>query len=83
MQKLVKLHQEYRNNMSLIDINLLTGRHHQIRVQLSHHGYPIYGDQRYGIDKEGIQIHLWAYKLKFKHPVKDEIMEFTYYPKWK
>ena len=46
---------EYRNNMSLIDINLLTGRHHQIRVQLSHHGYPIYGDQRYGIDKEGIQ----------------------------
>lgn len=74
---------EYRNNMSLIDINLLTGRHHQIRVQLSHHGYPIYGDQRYGIDKEGIQIHLWAYKLKFKHPAKDEIMEFTYYPKWK
>ena len=74
---------EYRNNMSLIDINLLTGRHHQIRVQLSHHGYPIYGDQRYGIDKEDIQIHLWAYKLKFKHPVKDEIMEFTYYPKWK
>lgn len=74
---------EYRNNMSLIDINLLTGRHHQIRVQLSHHGYPIYGDQRYGIDKEGIQIHLCAYKLKFKHPVKDEIMEFTYYPKWK
>lgn len=74
---------EYRNNMSLIDINLLTGRHHQIRVQLSHHEYPIYGDQRYGIDKEGIQIHLWAYKLKFKHPVKDEIMEFTYYPKWK
>ena len=74
---------EYRNNMSLIDINLLTGRHHQIRVQLSHHGYPIYGDQRYGIDKEGIQIHLWAYKLKCKHPVKDEIKEFTYYPKWK
>ena len=72
---------EYRNNMSLIDINLLTGRHHQIRVQLSHHGYPIYGDQRYGIDKEGIQIHLWAYKLKFKHPVKDEKMEFTYYQK--
>lgn len=73
----------YKNNMSLVDISLKTGRHHQIRVQLSHHGYPIYGDQRYGIDKEGIQIHLWAYKLKFKHPVKDEIMEFTYYPKWK
>ena len=73
---------EYRDNYSLLDINLLTGRHHQIRVQLSHHGYPIYGDQKYGIDKEGIQIHLWAYKLKFKHPVKDEIMEFTYYPEF-
>ena len=72
----------YKNNMSLLDINLITGRHHQIRVQLSHHGYPIYGDQKYGIDKEGIQIHLWAYKLKFKHPVKDEIMNFTYYPDW-
>lgn len=74
---------EYRGNMSLLDINLITGRHHQIRVQMSHHGYPIYGDQKYGIDKVGVQIHLWAYKLKFKHPVKDEIMEFTYYPEFK
>lgn len=71
---------EKRGNMSLLDINLITGRHHQIRVQLSHHCYPIYGDQKYGIDKSGIQIHLWAYKLKFKHPTKDEIMEFVYYP---
>lgn len=72
----------YKNNKSLLDINLKTGRHHQIRVQLSSHGLPIYGDQRYGIDKEGIQIHLWCYKLKFKHPTKDDILEFTYYPKW-
>lgn len=74
---------EYKNNMSLVDINLITGRHHQIRLQMSHHGYPIYGDQKYGIDKEGIQIHLWAYKLKFKHPVKDEMMEFEYLPDFK
>ncbi len=74
---------EYRNNMSLLDINLITGRHHQIRVQMSYHGYPIYGDQKYGIDPEGIQIHLWAYKLKFKHPVKDEILEFIEYPDFK
>ena len=39
--------------------------------------------EKYGIDKSGIQIHLWAYKLKFKHPTKDEIMEFTYYPDFK
>ena len=74
---------EYRNNMSLLDINLITGRHHQIRVQMSYHGYPIYGDQKYGIDPEGIQIHLWAYKLRFKHPVKDEILEFIEYPDFK
>ena len=41
------------------------------------------GDQKYGMDKLGIQIHLWAYKLKFKHPTKDEIMEFVYYPDFK
>lgn len=70
----------YKNNMSLVDINLITGRHHQIRVQFASRNNPIYGDQKYGIDKEGIQIHLWAYMLKFKHPVRDEIMEFTYYP---
>ena len=68
--------------LSLVRVNLETGRHHQIRVQLSHAGLPIYGDQRYGIDKEGIQIHLWCYKLKFKHPTKDDVLEFSYYPKW-
>ncbi len=73
---------EYKKDMSLIDINLITGRHHQIRVQLKEHGYPIYGDALYGIDNN-IQIHLWCYKLKFKHPTKDEVMEFIYYPKWK
>ena len=72
----------YKNNMSLLEINLKTGRHHQIRVQLSNKGYPIYGDQRYGKDKIGIQIHLFASKLEFNHPVKKELMSFTYYPKW-
>lgn len=72
----------YKNNMSLVDISLKTGRHHQIRLQLSNAGLPIYGDQRYGIDNDGIQIHLWCYKLEFKHPTKDEVLEFTYYPNW-
>lgn len=72
----------YIDDMSLLDINLLTGRHHQIRVQLSHIGHPIYGDQRYGFDEVGIQIHLWAYKLVFKHPVKDEVIEFVEMPSW-
>jgi 23S rRNA pseudouridine1911/1915/1917 synthase len=70
------------NDLSLIEINLHTGRHHQIRVQLSHINHPIYGDQRYGNDLVGIQIHLWASKLSFKHPTKDEILSFENIPSW-
>ena len=60
---------KYIDNMSLISVNLITGRHHQIRVQMSYHGHPIYGDMKYGIDKEKIQIHLWCYHLKFNYSV--------------
>ena len=37
----------FKDNMSLVEINLETGRSHQIRVQMSHHGYPLFGDQKY------------------------------------
>ncbi len=72
----------YKNDKSLVDINLKTGRHHQIRVQMANIGHPIYGDQRYGIDSIGIQIHLWAYKLELIHPTKNEKMIFENKPKW-
>ena len=63
------------DNTTLVEINLKTGRHHQIRVQFSSRGYPLCGDQRYGIlDKT--QIALYAYKLEFKHPTTKEIMSF-------
>lgn len=63
------------DNTTLVEINLKTGRHHQIRVQFSSRGYPLCGDQRYGIlDKT--QIALYAYKLEFKHPTTKEIMNF-------
>jgi len=71
-----------KKDLSLIEINLKTGRHHQIRVQLSYINHPIYGDQRYGKDKIGIQIHLWAYELSFIHPTKKEWMTFTSKPNW-
>lgn len=68
-----------KNNLTLVDINLMTGRHHQIRVQFKNIGHPLYGDQRYGIqDKK--QIALYAYKLEFIHPTKKEKMTFTLYP---
>ena len=69
-------------DLSLLEITLHTGRHHQIRVQLSNIKHPIYGDQRYGQDKVGIQIHLWATHLSFKHPTRDEIMTFDNVPNW-
>lgn len=67
---------------SKVDINLLTGRHHQIRVQFSHILHPLYGDIKYGnkINKVGQNIALWSYYLSFFHPTKDEYLEFTYYP---
>jgi len=73
------LEENKSNNLSLVEIELLTGRHHQIRVQFASRNHSLYGDQRYGI-KDNKQIALWAYKLEFIHPVKKEKMSFTYLP---
>lgn len=72
----------YKENLSLLKVTLHTGRSHQIRVQLSHMGHPIYGDQKYGqnVNKVGQQIALWAQKLSVKHPTKDEIVSITNRP---
>jgi len=63
-------------NYSLLEILLETGRHHQIRTQLSHYGYPIKGDLKYGFNRpnKNGSIHLHSRKIKFIHPVtKKEI----------
>lgn len=73
------LEENISNNLSLVEIELLTGRHHQIRVQFASRGHSLYGDQRYGV-KDNKQIALWAYKLEFIHPVKKELMSFTSLP---
>ena len=68
-------------NLSLVKINLITGRKHQIRAQFAYHGYPLWGDQKYNDNaSSGEQIALWAVNIKFKHPVRDEIMNFTSLP---
>ncbi|MCI2230196.1 RluA family pseudouridine synthase [Polaribacter sp. MSW13] len=62
------------DNYSLLEIDLETGRHHQIRTQLSHIGSPIKGDLKYGFDrsnKDG-SISLHARKIAFIHPVSKE-----------
>lgn len=64
-----------KDKQTLVEINLITGRHHQIRVQFASRGYPLCGDQRYG-KEDKTQIALYAYKLEFIHPVTKENMIF-------
>ncbi len=68
-----------KGDLSLLQIQLHTGRPHQIRVQLSHAGYTLFGDQRYGanVNKPGQQIALWAHLVTFLHPTKKEELTFT------
>ena len=67
-------------DLSVLKINLHTGRHHQIRVQLSSRNHSIYGDQKYGGRGHGKQICLWAYELGFLHPVSKEELTFRSIP---
>ena len=69
-------------DLSLVKINLHTGRHHQIRVQLANFGYSIFGDQKYGKRGKGKQIRLWAYELTIQHPITKEQMTFQDLPDW-
>lgn len=66
-----------KENFSLVDIALKTGRPHQIRVQFATIGHPLYGDQKYSqFSKVGEQIALFSYYLTFNHPITGEKMEF-------
>ena len=68
-----------KNDLSLVNILLHTGRHHQIRVQFASRNHPLYGDQRYG-ETSKKQLALFAYYLSFNHPVTKEKLEFIKYP---
>lgn len=83
--KIAKLDYETLKYNSEIDLSVLkvllhTGRHHQIRVQLSSRGHSIYGDQKYGTRGRGKQIALWAYKITIIHPITKKEMTFTSIP---
>jgi len=66
--------------ISLVEVDLLTGRSHQIRVQLSKIGNPIYGDKKYNAKVASKDIALWAYELSFVHPTTLERMKFVVNP---
>ena len=72
---------ENHDGLSLADVRLHTGRSHQIRVQMSAIGNPLYGDMRYGGEKaKKGHLALWAYYLSFTHPVSKERMVFRVQP---
>jgi len=70
------------NEYSLIEINLETGRHHQIRVQLSNIGLPIKGDLKYGFPRSNNDrsINLHSRKINFTHPVTKKNIEIVAKP---
>ena len=67
---------EEQGGLSLVRVRLYTGRSHQIRVQLSNAGLPIWGDARYGGGQSGQQIALWGAFLRFEHPTTHERLAF-------
>lgn len=77
---------EYRvlqeeGNLSLVEVKLLTGRSHQIRVQLNGINLPIYGDMKYNKNaKAGQNLALWAGRLEFNHPTTKERLVFIASP---
>lgn len=61
----------------LVEVDLLTGKKNQIRIQLAHRGHPISGDPNYGMEKRtGRRLALHACVLSFIHPVTGELMRF-------
>ena len=69
-----------RENTTLTEVELHTGRAHQIRVQHLAAGFPLWGDNRYGGGRPGQQIALWAYQLTFSHPTQKQEMTFRALP---
>ncbi len=68
--------------LSLVKVNLITGRSHQIRAQFAFEGFPLYGDQKYGkdVNRPGQQLALWSVGIKLVHPTLKEEIAFKSFP---
>ncbi len=72
---------EAYSELNLLSVHLQTGRPHQIRVQLAHEGYPIWGDYKYGINQpDGRDIALRSVELIFEHPQTQQELRFELAP---
>ena len=72
----------YHQKLSVVKVNLRTGRPHQIRVQFATLGHPLFGDQRYGskVNRPGQPIGLWSYEISCLHPITKERISFCSVP---
>ena len=72
---------EEKDNYALLEVELFTGRHHQIRVQMAKNQTPLYGDQKYNKNaQKGEQIALCASRLEFYHPATGKKMQYDCKP---
>lgn len=78
----IRMERKIINTLSLVEVELLTGRSHQIRVQMASLKTPLYGDVKYGEVREErtSNLALWAYKLNFTHPTTKQLMSFKVFP---
>ena len=65
---------------SILEVLLVTGRTHQIRVHFSYLGHPLIGDSLYGKEKDGLRLH--CYSLEWIHPITKETIKIQKYPNW-
>ncbi len=70
-----------KDDTSLVEATLITGKTHQLRLHFSHFLYPIVGDKLYGKDTSS-DLKLHSYYFEFKHPVTGELIKITSYPEW-
>lgn len=73
----------HNDTYSLVDVELISGRFHQIRFQFAHHNHPLLGDTKYGeqINNSDYFLGLYAYQIEFSHPITEEKLVFNFKPK--
>lgn len=69
------------DDKTLLRIELITGRHHQIRVQMAHFNHPLVGDMLYGNSKVKQDLMLACYSITFRHPTSKEFMTIKELPR--